>query len=310
MVIYPFENVCKMIDAKILQKQYTKIKPDKPSDKPSDKPFDHIIGNLLDELHDKIDLASWESARQDLFSPVADGWGLNVDKLKIEELDTLVFAPCEFELIRRLCLKDDYSLEHSLKAMAISLRVAQIFGLCLEDKLILAKGAALHDIGKASCDPDTQKEYIDDYILKSYYHDAAYEDEFLILKKHVQYGVRDLNAAYEKAGIDGSKIVDLVAKHHERLDGNGYPGGLKLSFDDILPQILAFADMVEAMTANQRPYQKTCSFDEIRTEFDTHLIGKFSDMILNLILDDETREIIEQEVEESRQATDKIFIDL
>ena len=273
--------------------------------------FGQKVNGLLDKLHDKIDLASWESARQVLFDPAGGGcMALNLEKLKIEELDALLFYPFEFSLLKRLCLKDDYSFEHSLKVTAISLRVAEMLGLAEKDKQLLAKAAALHDVGKASRDPRTRQDYIDDYILKSYYNAVASTSEIAVLQQHVVFGIRDLRAAYAGAGCDGTAILDVIGKHHERLDGSGYPNGMMLEADDLLPQILAFADTIEAMTAEQRTWQKTYSLPEIRRYFKQYLAGKFSADILNLVLDGANRDLIEKEVAESRTATKKIFVDL
>ena len=301
-----------MIETKHLLKQARKYKIDPGRDIDADsKTFVKDVTRLLDRLHDKIDLASWESASREFFFPTSNGCrALDVGKLKIEELEELVFYPFEFKLLKLLCLKDDYSFEHSLKVMAISLRVADMFGVSNNHKKTLAKAAALHDIGKASRDPETCKDYIDDYILKSYYNAIATTAELDVLKTHVTLGIRDLQKAYAHAGIDGSAIIDIIEKHHERLDGSGYPAGIRLDEQDIFPQILAFSDTIEAMTAEQRTWQKTCSFDEIRQCFEQHLTGKFSSAIVNIILDDPSRDLIEQEVAESRSVTQKIFIDL
>ncbi|HEY5387856.1 MAG TPA: HD domain-containing phosphohydrolase [Thermoleophilia bacterium] len=60
-------------------------------------------------------------------------------------------------------------------------------------------------------------------------------------------------------------MADIVAQHHERLDGSGYPAGLK--DDEILPQarILAVADVVEAM-ASHRPYRAALGLEAALAE--------------------------------------------
>lgn len=273
--------------------------------------FDKEVITILDRLHDKIDLASWENACRELFLSAPDGCrSLNLKKLKIDELKSLVFYPCEFMLLKQLCLKDDYSFEHSLKVVAISLRVAHMLGVDTHDRYLLAKAAALHDVGKAGSDPETGQDYIDDYILKSYNSTVASKKELEALKQHVTLGVEALETEYALSGIDGTHVIEIISKHHERLDGSGYPNGTMLDKADKLPQILAFADTIEAMTAPQRTWQKTCTFEEIQLYFKQFLTQKFPEQILNLVLDDAHRGVIQQEVEESDQVTGKIFIDL
>ncbi len=273
--------------------------------------FEKDVIDLLDRLHDRIDLASWEIASRQLFETLSDGRrALDLKALKIDELDELIFYPCEFRLLKKLCLKDDYSFAHSLKVTAISLRAAHMLDLDRADRYVLAKAAALHDVGKAGCDPETGKDCIDDYLLKSYSKAAASDQELAVLKQHVTLGVRALESAYKAAGTDGATVIEIIARHHERADGSGYPFGIILTDSDILPQILAFADTIEAMTAPQRRWQKTCTFEEIRHYFNHCLKDQFSQQILDLVLDDAHREMIRQEVEESDQVTGKIFIDL
>ena len=81
---------------------------------------------------------------------------------------------------------------------------------------------------------------------------AALSDlEFTLIKQHPQAG-RELLAAIRFR----QPVAEIVGQHHERLDGSGYPDGLK--GEEILPEarILSVADVVEAM-ASHRPYRSS-----------------------------------------------------
>ena len=99
-------------------------------------------------------------------------------------------------------------------------------------------------------------------------------------------------AAYDiLAPIDfGAPVAEIVAQHHERLDGSGYPRGL--AGGEILPgaRLLAVADVVEAMITH-RPYRPALSLEEALAEIGPGSRGRF---------DAEAAEVCRELLEESR----------
>ena len=81
-------------------------------------------------------------------------------------------------------------------------------------------------------------------------------------------------------------IADMVHQHHERLDGTGYPNGLKGDQICLEARILAVADTIEAM-ATHRPYRAArglaAAMDEIRAEAGTKLDAKVVDAAFELM---------------------------
>ncbi len=123
--------------------------------------------------------------------------------------------------------------------------------LSVADKRLLLYGAYLHDLGKIN----TSKETL---ISNTKLTQEQWEE----LKKHPQ------DSADIVSQIDGfEKIVPIVLQHHEKYDGSGYPNGLKGTEIDYLARILTVADSFDAMT-NQRPYQKTKTFEEAFEEIE------------------------------------------
>jgi HD-GYP domain-containing protein (c-di-GMP phosphodiesterase class II) len=93
--------------------------------------------------------------------------------------------------------------------------------------------------------------------------------EFGIVQAHPTTGFDIL------ADVDfGSPVAEMVLQHHERLDGSGYPRGLK--GDDILPEarILAVADVVEAMSSH-RPYRAALGMEAALGEVREHAGVKY-----------------------------------
>jgi HD-GYP domain-containing protein (c-di-GMP phosphodiesterase class II) len=90
------------------------------------------------------------------------------------------------------------------------------------------------------------------------------EIEFILIKAHPTTGFDTL------ADVDfGGPVAEMVLQHHERLDGSGYPYGVK--GDQILPEahILAVADVVEAM-ASHRPYRAALGMEAALSEIREH----------------------------------------
>jgi putative two-component system response regulator len=84
----------------------------------------------------------------------------------------------------------------------------------------------------------------------------------MLIRQHAAAGAKTI------ADIDfEDEIAETIRQHHERLDGSGYPAGLKSG--DILPEarVLAVADVVEAMVSH-RPYRPALSIEEALSEIE------------------------------------------
>lgn len=141
--------------------------------------------------------------------------------------------------------KDPYTKGHSQRVMRYSLLIGKNLGLNEKSLRIIKLAGLLHDVGKIGI-PEA-------IILKK---GPLNDQEYKIMKKHPYIGyliVKDIN--YLKSGIP------FVLYHHEKLDGSGYPYGLK---DDKIPlfaRIAAVADYFDAVTSD-RPYRKGLTFNE------------------------------------------------
>ena len=138
--------------------------------------------------------------------------------------------------------RDPYTIGHSKGVTELSVSIAQKMGMEEEEIKGLQVCAMLHDVGKV---------VIPSGILNK--PGRLSEHEFAIIKLHPE-------TAYEALRHIPFPwpVAEAVFQHHERLDGTGYPQGLK--GDDIHPwaRILAVADVVDAM-ATHRPYRAALS---------------------------------------------------
>lgn len=140
------------------------------------------------------------------------------------------------QAISKLCeLKDPYTAGRQKRVQELSVAIAMEMGLGTEEIENLSLGALVHDIGKI---------FIDDAILAATENLSA--DDRQILRTHPQQAFDFINE------IDLPKIIPtMILQHHERLDGSGYPLGLKSEEIVLEARIIAVADLVEAMNYNR-----------------------------------------------------------
>lgn len=134
--------------------------------------------------------------------------------------------------------KSPYTFGHSSRVSQYAVRIAQQLGLSGEQCTWLRHAALLHDIGKLG---------VSNSILDK--PDKLTEAEFAQVKLHPVYSMDILS----KVGIFDS-LAPVASGHHERLDGRGYPWGLKGDQIDVATRIISVADVFDAVSA-ERPYR-------------------------------------------------------
>ncbi|RRR70960.1 MAG: GAF domain-containing protein [Candidatus Viridilinea halotolerans] len=147
-------------------------------------------------------------------------------------------------------LKDPYTRGHSQRVSEFSVAIAEELGITGEELYRIRIASKLHDVGKIR---------VPDRILKK--RAALTEAEFRQMRRHPVYGLEFLeeNGLLELDLLHGTGPA--LAQHHERLDGRGYPYGLKGGEIPIIARIVAVADVFDAITSN-RPYRPARSCDE------------------------------------------------
>lgn len=145
--------------------------------------------------------------------------------------------------IERLENKDDYLKGHNYRVSKYALIILEEMGLKLNtDNLNYA--ASYHDIGKIKISPDiVHKE------------SSLTPKEFEVMKMHPIYSYEIIKP------ILGEDIAYIAKCHHEKLDGSGYPLHLKGDAIPIETQIIAVADIFDALTT-KRTYRDAYSFND------------------------------------------------
>lgn len=145
--------------------------------------------------------------------------------------------------------RDPYTAGHQQRVTQLACAIAEEMGLPKDQIEGIRVAGSLHDIGKI---------YVPAEILSK--PGQITDIEFNLIKIHPQVGQEIL-----KAVNFPWPVAEIVLQHQERLDGSGYPTGLK--GDEILleARILAVADVVEAMSSH-RPYRPTRGIDKALEE--------------------------------------------
>jgi putative nucleotidyltransferase with HDIG domain len=138
--------------------------------------------------------------------------------------------------------KSPYTSGHSSRVAMFSDRIAAELGFTIERRRWLRRGALLHDIGKLG---------VSNAILDK--PGRLTEDEFAAIRKHAALTETILSriSAF-------SELARVAGAHHERLDGKGYPKGLRGDQITLETRVLTTADIFDALTAD-RPYRKALS---------------------------------------------------
>ncbi len=142
-------------------------------------------------------------------------------------------------LAKTLDAKDPYTQGHSFRVSELCVMMAKKLRVAPDIVEDLHNGALLHDIGKIGT-PDA--------ILRK--PGRLTEEEFEIMKQHTVTGYE----ICKPLGL-GEGILTLIRNHHEKLDGTGYPDGLKLGELPLPLRIICVADAFDAMSSS-RPYRK------------------------------------------------------
>ncbi len=147
---------------------------------------------------------------------------------------------------------------HSERVVSFSLRLGREFGLEGPQMKALEFGALLHDIGKIG---------VPDSILRK--PAKLTEDEWILMREHPAHG---------KQIIKGIKFLEgaarVVAQHHERWNGTGYPQKLRGADIDVCARIFSVVDAFDAITSD-RPYRRGRSYEDAVRELEQHSGSQF-----------------------------------
>jgi cyclic di-GMP phosphodiesterase len=177
-----------------------------------------------------------------------------------------------FSLARSIEAKDAYTEGHCERLSDHAEALAEHLGLSEELRVALRRAGIVHDIGKVAVP--------DNILLKS---SSLTDEEWRVMKQHPVVGER-ICLPLKSFQL----LLPIIRHHHEKLDGSGYPDGLKGEQIPLTARILQVTDIFDALTTD-RPYRKAMqrkdAFELMREEvrrgwWDASLVDEFEALLL------------------------------
>ncbi|RYG68476.1 HD domain-containing protein, partial [bacterium] len=211
-----------------------------------------MLGRRRGRWFDPAIVAACGSFRDD-----AEFWGAHAARAEALTLEIPVAAAAQTVVdseIDDICeafaqivdAKSSFTAEHSTRVTAYAVELGRAFGFETERLRMLRRAALLHDVGKLG---------VSNGILEK--PGKPTDEEFAAIRLHPRFTWDILSP------IRGfSRLADLAAAHHERLDGRGYWRGWDAERLDLDMRILAVADVFDALSAD-RPYRGAMTMTEV-----------------------------------------------
>jgi HD-GYP domain-containing protein (c-di-GMP phosphodiesterase class II) len=151
--------------------------------------------------------------------------------------------------LNRIRLKDDYVYSHSLGTAVWALALGRHLNLDRDTLKAVGLGAMLLDVGKTRVKTELLQKT-----------GALTPEEHAELRRHVEYGLEIVNSV---TGVDAS-VVTMIAGHHERFDGKGYPNGIAGEDIPLVSRIGSIVDCYDAMISVRAYAKQVSTYDAIR----------------------------------------------
>ena len=170
-------------------------------------------------------------------------------------------------LMATLGERDHITMGHAHRLKKLCLEIGKTIDLSQKQLSDLSLLAQVHDLGKVGTP--------DNILFKK---GPLTEQEWQIMKQHSEKGYR-----IALSSVDLSTIANLILKHHEHWDGNGYPLGISGNDIPIECRIMAIADAYDAMTSD-RPYRKAMTTEKAIAELKTNAGTQFDPDLVDIFL--------------------------
>jgi HD-GYP domain-containing protein (c-di-GMP phosphodiesterase class II) len=235
------------------------------------------LGNYLDKSDWDEEFPQAKEAVSDLargvdelFDDIRRDGSLKMLKIKVAVqpmIDSITRNPDACIWLARMKQLDTYHYQHALGTSIWAVALGRQLGLPSQDLRSLAVGGVLMDIGKLRID----RELLDA-------RRKLTDEEFQRVKDHVAFGME----SFGERGLMNQDIADMVAHHHERFDGTGYPQGLKGERIPVFGRIASIVDTYDAITSHRSYARAMAPADAVKllyerrdTAFQAELVEEF-----------------------------------
>jgi len=197
---------------------------------------EQVLGVMT--LLDLSNSSAFQSDDMEMLHAMASLLAVAVSNARMEERRRTTFLRTLESLATALEARDEYTRGHSQRVSELSLMIGEKMGLGSEALEELRIGTILHDIGKIG---------VPDAILNK--RARLTDEEFMVMRQHPVIGYEICRPLMLSEGI-----LMIIRNHHEKLDGSGYPDGLKGGELPLSLRIVCVADAFDAMSS-RRPYR-------------------------------------------------------
>ena len=198
----------------------------------------------VDNLHSQRPLRQSDIS---LLMGIASIVGVGIKKIQLMKAREIQLQSIIKVLASSIDARDPLTAGHSVKVAEYTSEICKRMNLSRKYRDMIRIASLLHDYGKIG---------VPDSILKK--NGQLSNEEFDIIKTHVEKTRTILNQINFEGDL--AEIPDITGAHHERLDGGGYPMGLKGNQIPLGAKIIAVADFFEAITS-KRHYRSPMSFE-------------------------------------------------
>lgn len=201
---------------------------------------------------------------------LAKGEGISATRIRKSVnscVDSIINNPNALLWLGRLRTKDNYIAEHCLNVGVLAIAFGRHLGFEKPELEILGMCGMLHDVGKL---------HVDQTILDK--PAKLTDEEFAVIKDHCRLGKQILEQDEDVPKV----VIEAAYGHHERVDGSGYPRGIRADQLNLYTRIISIVDTYDAITTNRcydssRPANEAMKvlFKCRETQFEPVLVEKF-----------------------------------
>jgi len=216
---------------------------------------------------EKVSGQDFQSTDLEMVKALSESAGIAIENARLfKDLQETYLATVRV-LVSTIEAKDPYTHGHTERVAQYAVGIAKAMDFSQDEIQTIQLGAFLHDIGKL---------HTSDSILHK--PGALTDEEWRLVKAHPVRGAQMLQGVkfLEKA-------TDLVRHHHERVDGKGYPDGLRGDEITIGAKIVNVADAFDAMTTD-RPYRAGLTMDQAIAQFEEKAGTQFAAEVVEVLV--------------------------
>ena len=204
---------------------------------------DEVIGviQVMNKRH-----GSFTDYDLELLQALASHAAVAIEKQTLYEENEKFFKSIVKVMAAAVDARDPVTAGHSERVAKYSVNLARSLGYSGDLIRLVEYAALMHDVGKIG---------VSDLILCK--PDRLTDEEFAKMRAHPLYTLKILSEGYYPRALRA--IPEVAASHHEKLDGSGYPRGLKGDALSEVARIIAVADIYDALVSEDRPYKRAVS---------------------------------------------------